>query len=329
MDDKRAAVRALVRALRSTYVFPDVAEEIIDVLESNLSAGEYGRAMRASEFARRLTADLRSVNDDRHLAAWPTPPASERIAVGMDRDFLRARGRESNYGFVETRILSGNVGYLRLSNFSLDELYDDARLAATAAMAFLANTDSLILDLRGNPGGGARLVRYLASYFFDATPVHLNDYYFRTTDSTLEYWTLAEIPGTRLPDLDLRILLDGDSFSSAEAFSYNLKHLGRAVIVGEPSGGGAHGGATLEIGAHFEAYIPFSRSIHPVTKTDFEGTGVLPDIEVAPKTALLVAHMSAIDALLDTAPTPEDASDYAEILMQLEQDLTVLESSTR
>ena len=184
-----------------------------------------------------------------------------------------------------------------MANFSMDEWYDDACKSATNAMNFVSNVDSLIFDLQDNPGGGARLGTFLASYLFERTPVHLNDYYFRTGDRRMEMWTLENIPGKRLPDVPVQILINKNTFSAAEGFAYQLKHLDRATVIGETSSGGSHGGSSHSLGNRLVVYIPFSRSIHPKTKTDYEGVGVSPDVEVASDRALDVAHYLSVKML--------------------------------
>jgi len=97
-----------------------------------------------------------------------------------------------------------------------------------------------------------------------------------------------------LADKDLYILTSGRTFSAPEAFAYDMQALKRATIVGEMTGGGAHGTTMHRLADHFSASIPFSRSINPVTKTDWEGVGVKPDVVVPADQALLTAHLMAL-----------------------------------
>jgi len=101
-------------------------------------------------------------------------------------------------------------------------------------MNFLANTDALIIDLRRNGGGEPAMVALISSYLFGPEPVHLNDLYFRPDDSTHQWWTLPYVPGKRYGDKkEVYVLTSKRTFSAAEEFTYNLKNLKRATIIGE------------------------------------------------------------------------------------------------
>ena len=83
------------------------------------------------------------------------------------------------------------------------------------------------------------------------------------------------------------------SFSGAEEFTYNLKNLKRATIIGETTGGGAHPVSGHRIDDHFMIGVPFARAINPISKTNWEGTGVEPDVKVSAAEALEVAKKLA------------------------------------
>ena len=295
-------LKDLGQALRETYVFPDRVGDLITALETSRTQGLFDLAEPAA-LADRLTSVLRAVHGDAHLLVRLVPDETSEIGT-YDPMFARHRGIGGNYGFSETRILDGNVGYLRLSSFSLDELFEEAKPTVAAAFDFLRNVDAMIVDVRGNGGGSARLPAYVASYFYGDEPVHFNDFYLRPQEQTLEMWTSPDAPGSRLAETPLVILIDRDTFSAAEGFAYGLKHLGRAKIVGERSAGGSHGGSMRRLSPRFEAYIPYSRSIHPVTKTDFEGTGVRPHLECESEDATHVGHRWLLNRLISAGSNP-------------------------
>ena len=87
------------------------------------------------------------------------------------------------------------------------------------------------------------------------------------------------------------------AFSGAEEFSYNLKNLKRATIVGETTGGGAHPVAGHRIDEHFSITVPYARAINPISKTNWEGTGVEPDVKVPAADALATAEKLATEKL--------------------------------
>src|SRR5436309_12576418 len=168
---------------------------------------------------------------------------------------------------------------------------------AAAAMTFLSTCEAVIFDLRQNGGGDPTMVAFLTSYLFGSQPVHLNDFFNRITGETRQSWTLAYVPGKRLTDKDAYVLTSARTFSGAEEFTYNLKHLRRASIVGETTGGGAHLVSGQRINDHFIIGVPSGRPINAVTKGDWEGTGVEPDAKVSAEDALKTAHLMALEKL--------------------------------
>jgi len=177
---------------------------------------------------------------------------------------------------------------------------------ATAAMNFIANSDALIIDLRDNGGGAPQMVAFVCSSLFSQR-THLNDLWTRRTNSTEEFWTSPDVPGKKLPDdKPVFVLTSRRTFSGAEEFTYNLKNLKRATIVGETTGGGAHPVSGQRIDEHFIIGVPFARAINPITKTNWEGTGIEPDVKVRAAEALSTAQKLAAERLTPrTPPTPD------------------------
>jgi retinol-binding protein 3 len=191
-----------------------------------------------------------------------------------------------NCTFETVKILPGNIGYVKLNEFPEPSVCQDN---VTATMQAIRNVDAVILDLRWNGGGNPHMVSLIATYFFDR-PTHLNDIYDRSANSTEEFWTGAAVPGNNLAHKPLYILTSRDTFSGAEEFCYDMKNLKRATIIGEVTGGGAHLVRPQRIDDHFTFNLPFARPINPVSKTDWEGTGVAPDMQVDRSDALGIAE---------------------------------------
>ncbi len=110
-----------------------------------------------------------------------------------------------------------------------------------------------------------------------------------------------------------------------EEFAYNLQNLGRATIVGETTGGGAHPGADVRIDDHFGAFIPAGRAINPITKTNWEGVGVKPDIEVTAEKALATARLMALKKSLPNIEGPAFQAGVRSEIDALERELSGLE----
>ena len=295
-EELEGLVEALATKIEELYVFPDVASAIGAKLRERLYAGAY-EGVGIEALAGRLTTDLRSVNSDKHLGVSPLRPRKEVQApdpAQREREFLD-EVRRGNYGFQKIEILEGNVGYLELTGFSSLQL---GRETAAGAMAFLGNVDALIIDLRRNGGGDPTMIQFLCSYFF-AERTHLNSFEWRGREGLEEFWTFEEVPGKRLLDVPIFVLTSSFTFSAAEEFTYNLRNLERATIVGQTTGGGAHPGGSHEIAGRVSVFIPQGRAINPITKTNWEGVGVEPHVKVAAEQALDAARREAARALAE------------------------------
>jgi hypothetical protein len=294
---RRSAIEGAVARLDSFYVFPEVAKRAGDTLRARLARGAYDAYENGLTFATRLDDDLAALTRDKHLhvnfsprpiPARPEPPESD--APRQRTAAERAEYAEDNCGFQEVKRLPGNIGYLRFDYFGAPDLCEQT---AAAAMTFLAGTKALIVDLRQNGGGSPPMVAFITSYLFDGR-THLNDLWTRRTNKTEEFWTRDSVPGLRFGGKKpVYVLTSKRTFSGAEEFSYNLKALKRATIVGEVTGGGAHPVAGHRIDEHFFIGVPFARAINPVTKTNWEGTGVEPDVQVPAKEAQARAEQLA------------------------------------
>lgn len=299
--EKARVVEAAAAMLERTYVLPDVATQMAALIRKNLADAQYSGITNGQEFAERLTADLRSVSRDRHLGVVFDPERVRELRNPDTRDTAAAEEerrrlqRMSNYSFREVRMLPGNLGYLKFNGFA-DA--DGAYRVAVGAMAFLANCDALIIDLRENGGGSPQMIQVITSYLFDGEPQHLNSFYYRADDKIEQTWTLPYVPGARMPATPVYVLTSTYTFSGAEEFSYNLKNLKRATIVGETTGGGAHPVRPEVLTDSFIMRVPFARAVNPISKTNWEGTGVEPDVKVPAAAALDTAQKLALETLV-------------------------------
>jgi len=292
-------IDSVASQLEAVYVYPDVAKKMEKLVRQNLKQGKYDSLTDPSAFTQALTADLLSVRYSPQLAA--DFATADTITDSM-RQVEAERTRFDNYGFYRVERLPGNIGYLDLRYF------DDASEAgptAIAAMNFLGNCDALIFDMRWNGGGEPSMIQLISSYLFDE-PKHLNSFYIRAKDTIQQFWTSAYVQGRRMSNADVYVLTSSSTFSGAEEFSYNLKNMKRATIIGETTGGGAHPvGAHAFLNLGVEIGVPYGRAINPITHTNWEGVGVKPDIEVPASQALTVARVEALKRLHDKA-TSED-----------------------
>jgi C-terminal processing protease CtpA/Prc len=296
-------IQNLSEKLKTYYVFPDIAEEICACLQKHLGDGEYADIEEGEFFALALTMHMQEVNQDKHLwVRWhpdSLPDHEGRLSQSQAwQNEHRQQAELDNYGLYKVERLPGNVGYLDIREFYNSSWAGDT---AAAAMNFLANTNVLIVDLSKCKGGDPDTVALIVSYLFGEERVRLSSLYWREDNATLEYWTLPYVPGKRFGgDKPIYILTSKDTFSGGEAFAYDLKAHQRAILIGESTGGGAHPGSTYRLAPHFEVFIPNGRAINPITETNWEGSGVVPDISVLQEQAFKVAYSIALKSIVES-----------------------------
>lgn len=286
--DKAERIRVIdgaAKLLDEYYLYPDVARKVSVKLKALQGQGEYRGITDGEIFAIRLGDDLVALSGDKHIGVdffAKTIPGPE---PARDPRWLA----ESNCGFEQADHFPPNIGYLKLTAF--DEPAYCTR-TAIAAMNFLADSDALIIDLRDNHGGAPRMAALIASYLFDRR-THFDDIDYPTTHHVEHLWTLPNLPGKKFTGKPVFVLTSSSTFSAAEEFAYDLKSLKRATLVGETTGGGAHVMAPHRIDDHFVIRVPFARFVNPITKTDWEGTGVEPNVKISAAEALTAAEKLA------------------------------------
>jgi C-terminal processing protease CtpA/Prc len=203
----------------------------------------------------------------------PSPESMERY-----REFIE----HENCTFKKVEILPHHIGYLKLNSFP-DVSVCEA--TARAAMSHLNDAYAIIFDLRENRGGDPEMVMLLAAYLFD----HPEYMYNPRENTTQQSWTRSPVAENKLADKPAYILTSGLTSSAAEHFSYDLKMLKRATLVGETTSGAAHSGVFHRIDEHFGMGIPETKPINPFSKSDWAVVGVEPDVKVKAADALETA----------------------------------------
>jgi len=300
-------VEAVADAIAQRYVFPDAGAKIAAYIRDRARQGAYER-LTGGELADALTRDLRVENGDRHLYVQYQPGQTAGPAGGSPSGPVRQTSggtpasaelmRRRNYFLNRAERLDGNVGYLDVRRFF--GLTDDALAAAAGAMAFLAQTDAMIVDVRYAPGGDVRMVDMLASYFFDKVTPTLASYV-RSRNETIQRSTLESVPGRRRPGIPVYVLTSRDTGSAAEDFAFLMQQTGRATLVGDRTGGAGHMNAILGIGGGYAVSVSIGRTFNPKTNEGWEGTGVQPDVRATAAAALDTAHRLALAALMEKA----------------------------
>jgi C-terminal processing protease CtpA/Prc len=282
------------RLLTEHYVFPEIAKQLADLLQRRLAEGAYD-VDGAEELSRLVTADLQSVNNDKHLRlkhhADPVPPKEmEATLASIRRDFDTSLG-----GAPRVELLDGGIAVVELAPMLFP--LDWAAEPLSAALTLASRARALIVDLRGNRGGDPDTVAFVCSYLLDER-THLNTMYWRDGERSEQSWSLPHVPGARFGGSKPLYVLSSDStFSAAEELAYDLQQLGRAVVVGERTRGGAHPCKGWTVHPHLEATVPTGRAINPVSGANWEGTGVQPDVPCAAAESLDQAHALALARL--------------------------------
>jgi hypothetical protein len=278
----QVVIDTLSKALLTNYVFTDKARLMCDYLKGQSAKGAYRAIKDPQQFAAQISADLQTACPDLHMGfrfnprlaqMGPPPPIN---APDPHRDSLRnADMAERNFMFTASEILPGNVGYVKFNGFM--DVTPSAKETVTAAFRFVQHTKALIIDLRENHGGSPSMVIQVESYFF-ADKTRVNDLIIPNQHETTEGWTDPTATDGLILRMPVYLLTSAGTFSGAEDFAYGMQATKRATIAGEKTGGGAHPVRGFFLGHGFVVNIPFARSYNIHTGTDWEGTGVIPDI---------------------------------------------------
>ena len=308
-ESPRVYVDGVARVIEQDYFDEARAKQIAARLRSAAAKGEFDAIVDPRELASALTTQLEPF--DRHFrVGWsdtPRAPAAEGpVAAPVQSP---DKHRRSNYGVRRAEVLSGNIGYLDLRGFApiaFGVAGQPERQAIDAALQLLAGTDALIIDLRENGGGAPHMVGYLSSAFVKKDADIFNTFHGR--GRTMSEAPLEWYPQPRL-DTPLFILTSARTASAAEAFAYTLQSAKRATVIGEASMGAANPGGEVDAGHGFSVFVSFATPINPITKANWEGRGVTPDVVVAPAAALGAARRLAMEAVLAKGLSAQSTTD--------------------
>jgi hypothetical protein len=297
---RRTLIDAMIPLIDAHYLFPEVGTKMIAALREHAARGDYASVTKGEDFAKRVTDDLRAVSHDLHVmlqySAGPEagPSDAERAAEAA---------LDAKLGFVAIERLPGNVALVRIDSFTQPASSPTVVRGFAANMSQVADASALILDLRENYGGDPSTVALLLSYLFDPAPVHLNDIWMRDGDNTWRLWTRADVAGERFgAKKPIYVLTSKTTISGGEEAAYDLQANKRAVLVGETTAGAANIAPRHKLDAHFTLLVPMGRAINPITHTNWEGTGVVPDVPVTADAAPHEAHVRALGALIAALP---------------------------
>jgi hypothetical protein len=313
-DEIKAVIDQVAALIREHYVFPDVGQAVADRLIADQLDGRYDDFTEPVRLAEQVTTDLQVGNEDKHLRLIhhidelfeeDEDPVAEEAAWVRHIELTAA-------GMARAERLAGNIGVLAIKPTLYDPKYAGGALAG--AMSMLWGTDALLLDLRGCRGGSPEMVALVCSYLLDGEPVHLNDLVTPSTGMVRQHWTVP-VTGPRFGGTKpIWVLTSPTTFSGAEELTYNLQQLGRAVVVGERTRGGAHPREGFTVHPHLEASVPIQRALNPISGTNWEGVGISPEVEVDAESAFAEAYRRALEHVvaLPVAPGRREVTEEAQ-----------------
>jgi len=270
------------------YVLLDKAELVNKHLTKLVNENKFNEISDKKEFVKAVQKEMQIILNDKHFRVLPPRTAITEQSAGIWQDHLESLTNFRKGGFQDIRIFDGNVGYVKVDGFRREDTHQ-----VDALMSYLATVDAIIFDVREN-GGGAEPVNYLSSYFLPDNTL-IGKTYHRKKDSWREHIS-ESVEGKKRFDVPVFILTSDFTFSAAESFTYNLQAQKRATIVGEISGGGAHPIQFFPLPEGLAMIVPNKRSYNPITKTNWEGTGVIPDVVTTEEQALATVKKLAQQA---------------------------------
>jgi len=283
--DKKELLKKIGELVKDHYVYPDLGKEYAKEISKLYLSSEFDHVGDPKEFGEKVTDALQKLTNDKHIKfrLIEASELGENTKGSLHHPVRYHRlGQKEHLGIFRLDWIENEIGYLDYRRFYNQK---KAKKMLTDALRFLSIANAVIIDLRENGGGSGNLIPWLISYFLPH-PTQLTGTYYRNHDSLEEWWTLERVEGKRLLDVPLFILIGKNTFSSAEYFAYDLKVRNRATLIGEASKGGAHSVDLYPVGDNFEIYISTARAVNPVTGTNWEGTGIAPDIAVPSESAL-------------------------------------------
>jgi len=288
-DQVRQSIVDTLKTLNEVYVFPEKAKLIESEVLSRMHQGAYDHIKSTKEFQRFMTDELIEVSTDGHLGIMLVKDEkSEPTHVIVETEDIY----KNNYAFQKLEILSGNIGYLKFNKFYID---DEAVETVNYAFGFLKDTEAMIIDLRDCIGGSPELVRYMSSYFFDQKTL-LWRIHTRDDEEIFDHESMEDVGHSNFKNnYPVYILVGPETASGAELFSYTLKHYGKATVIGEKTNGIAYAVGAAKINQYFIGRFSMNRPVNPITHTNWEIVGVLPDIKASLSDSLRVAHNKALE----------------------------------
>lgn len=307
--EKTEIINQAMKILKEKYIFPEKVSPMEKAVYKKFSEGQYAQYTTTNKFLKQLNHDMETLIEDRHVNIFYDPIKVKQIKAenkgtythpNFSPEFLK-RAKFENHMVRKAERLDGNIGYLKL------DLFLDSRIAKptiVSGMNFLSNSDIMIIDIRQNGGGNANAVNFLTNYFLPDSTL-ISEYYSTLTKETTKTYIEHEEQVQKFSDkVPLYILVSKKTSSAAEAFAYQLQAFKRAIVIGDTTLGEANPGYAFALNDNLWLMVPTSINSNAVTKTNWQGIGVIPDILIKSGRALEAA---LADAYKKLSSNPENA----------------------
>lgn len=313
--EKTEIVAKVISILKVKYIFPEMVPLIQKTINEKLEKGQYSKFVTAEEFLKNLNADLETLSNDRHVNVFFDPVMVKQIQISeMDTSSVvpmspayLARAKFENFMIRDVERLDGNVGYFKFNKFLELQI---AKPALVSAMELLTHSSAIIIDLRQNGGGFAQTTEFLLNYFLPDSTV-IGSFTSKLDNTTKELFISRDPSVKKFPaDVSVYILTSKRTSSAAEAFAYTLQAFKRATIIGDTTNGEANPGYRFALNPEMYLMVPTSINTNAITKTNWQGIGVIPDIKITSQTAFIQAQAVAYKNLASSSKDEELRSFY-------------------
>lgn len=300
--DKTAVLSDITEKVRNYYIDKEAYKKIDSLFQIDLKKGTFNH-LNKKDFATLLAQKLRTNIRDKHFSIrYLENHSPEKLVDEKEKEKLNNfHNSLENFGFERVQRLEGNIGYINFKGFASPE---PSASTLAAAMNFVANTNSLIIDLRENEGGDNGMVLLFCSYFFDKE-TDLYTTYFRHEDSTVVNRTQSNVSGSKYLHKKIYILTSKGTFSAAEALAYFLQEHKLAEVIGEKTAGAANPVDHFIIQDQYLLLVPVGKVSSTINHKNWEHIGVIPDQVVKAENALKVAHIKILKNILTTKKRTE------------------------
>ena len=277
-EEVTSIVEKIPDLLSQNYVLPEKRGQLASEFTETIQSGLYSSITHPDTLAKVLSRNLREMGQDKHLYVkyYPTDTEKDEFDWEAWEREERILEKEQNFGFTEVKVLPGNIGYIKIVEF----MHPQRGMAtAVAAMKLVEQTEGLIIDLRGNGGGYGGLMNYVLNHYFDGGPTHISTTIYSEEDKLPEKEYSSDLVyGKMRVNTPLYIITNAKTGSAAEFFAYTLQSFGKAKVVGQRTAGAAHLNSFFPLNENFRISISTAAPINPKTQSNWEHTGVIPDV---------------------------------------------------